>query len=116
MSVPGRGHGRRRAQERVFTALTRPVAEFEHQQATAALPGITETATLRRIADQAAVQAEAAASKAPPDQSEAKQAEAIARAAEASRLVVPPVPRWLVETPPRRLWPGCWPPTAASPS
>jgi hypothetical protein len=81
----------------VFAALTRPVAEFERQQATAALPGITETATLRRIAEQAAVQAEAAASKAPPDQSEAKQAEAIARAAEASGLVVPPVPRWLVD-------------------
>jgi replicative DNA helicase len=48
----------------VFTALTRPVAEFERQQATAALPAITETITLRRIADQAAAQAEAAASKA----------------------------------------------------
>jgi replicative DNA helicase len=78
----------------VFAALSRPVAEFEREQAVAALPAITETATLRRIADQAAIQAEAAASKAPPDQSEAKQAEAIARAAEASRLVVP---RWLVD-------------------
>jgi replicative DNA helicase len=81
----------------VFTALTRPVAEFERQQATAALPGITETATLRRIAEQAAAQAEAAASKAPPEQSEVRQAEAIARAGEAARLVVPPVPRWLVD-------------------
>jgi replicative DNA helicase len=81
----------------VFTALTRPLAEFERQQATAALPAITETATLRRIADQATAYAEAAASKAPPDQAEAKQAEAIARAAEAANLVVPPVPRWLVD-------------------
>ena len=81
----------------VFTALTRPVADFERQQAAAALPGITETATLRRIADQAAAYAEAAASKAPGDQAEVKQAEAIARTAEAARLVVPPIPRWLVD-------------------
>jgi len=81
----------------VFTALTHPVADFERQQAAVALPGITETTTLRRIADQAAAQAEAAASKAPVDQAEAKQAEAIARAAEAARLVVPPIPRWLVD-------------------
>jgi len=81
----------------VFTALTRPVADFEHQQATAALPAITETLTLRRIADQAAAHAEAAASKAPIDLQEERQAEAIARAAEAASLVVPPVPRWLVD-------------------
>jgi hypothetical protein len=81
----------------VFTALTRPVADFERQQAAAALPGITETATMRRIADQAAAYAEAAASKAPGDQAEVKQAEAIARTAEAARLVVPPIPRWLVD-------------------
>jgi hypothetical protein len=81
----------------VFTALTRPVAEFERNQATAALPSITETITLRRIADQAAAHAEAAASKAPDDQQEAKQAEAIARATEAANLIVPPVPRWLVD-------------------
>jgi replicative DNA helicase len=81
----------------VFTALTRPVAEFEREQAAAALPAITETATLRRIAESAAAHAEVAASKAPPDQAEAKQAEAIARAAEAARLAVPPVPRWLVD-------------------
>jgi replicative DNA helicase len=81
----------------VFTALTRPVADFERQQAAAALPGITETATLRRIADQAAAYAEAAASKVPGDQAEVKQAEAIARTAEAARLVVPPIPRWLVD-------------------
>jgi replicative DNA helicase len=43
----------------VFTALTRPVADFERDQAAAALPGITETAVLRRIADQAAAHAEA---------------------------------------------------------
>ena len=54
----------------VFTALTQPVAEFERDQAAAALPAITETATLRRIADQAAAHAEAAASKAPADQQE----------------------------------------------
>jgi replicative DNA helicase len=77
----------------VFTALTRPVADFEHQQAAAALPAITETTTLRRIADQAATLAEAAASKAPADQQKERQAEAIARAAEAANLVVPPVPR-----------------------
>jgi replicative DNA helicase len=81
----------------VFTALTRPVAEFEHQQATAALPAITETITLRRIADQAAAHAEAAASKAPIDQLEERQAEAIARAADAANLTVPPLPRWLVD-------------------
>jgi replicative DNA helicase len=81
----------------VFTALTRPVAEFERQQATAALPAITETITLRRIADQAAAHAEAAASKAPADLQEERQAEAIARAAEAVNLIVPPVPRWLVD-------------------
>jgi replicative DNA helicase len=81
----------------VFTAMTRPVADFERQQPAAALPGITETATLRRIADQAAAYAEATASKAPADQAEVKQAEAIARTAEAARLVVPPIPRWLVD-------------------
>jgi replicative DNA helicase len=81
----------------VFTALTRPVADFERQQAAAALPGITETITLRRIADQAATTAEAAAGKAPASQQEEARAEAIARAAEAAALVVPPVPRWLVD-------------------
>ncbi|HEX5878049.1 MAG TPA: YfjI family protein, partial [Actinomycetota bacterium] len=81
----------------VFTALTCPVADFERQQATAALPSITETITLRRIADQAAAHAEAAASKAPADQQEERQAEAIARAAEAANLAVPPVPRRLVD-------------------
>src|SRR4029453_11307874 len=39
----------------------------------------------------------AAASKAPIDQQEERQAEAIARAAEAAALVVPPLPRWLVD-------------------
>jgi replicative DNA helicase len=81
----------------VFTALTRPVADFERDQAAAALPGITETATLRRIADQAAATAEAAAGKAPASQQEEARAEAIARAAEAAALVVPPLPRWLVD-------------------
>jgi replicative DNA helicase len=81
----------------VFTAMTRPVADFERQQAAAAVPGITETATLRRIADQAAATAEAAAGKAPASQQEQARAEAIARAAEASSLVVPPIPRWLVD-------------------
>jgi hypothetical protein len=81
----------------VFTAMTRPVADFERQQAAAALPGITETATLRRIADQAAATAEVAAGKASASQQEEARAEAIARAAEAARLVVPPVPRWLVD-------------------
>jgi replicative DNA helicase len=81
----------------VFTALTRPIADFERDQAAAALPGITETAVLRRIADQAAAHTEAAAGKAPASQQEEARAEAIARAAEASSLVVPPVPRWLVD-------------------
>jgi replicative DNA helicase len=81
----------------VFAALARSVAEFEREQAAAALPSITETAVFRRIADQAAANAEAAAGKAPVDQQEERQAEAIARAAEAARLVVPPVPRWLVD-------------------
>jgi replicative DNA helicase len=81
----------------VFTALTRPVAEFERQQAAAAQPGITETAVLRRIADQAAAAAEVAAGKAPASHQEEARAEAIARAAEASSLVVPPIPRWLVD-------------------
>jgi hypothetical protein len=81
----------------VFAALTHPVAEFEREQAAAALPGITETAVLRRIADQAAATAEAAAGKAPASHQEEARAEAIARAAEASSLTVPPVPRWLVD-------------------
>jgi len=81
----------------VFTALTQPVAEFERQQAAVALPAITETVTLRRIADQAVGAAEAAASKASIDQQKERQAEAIARAAEAANLIVPPVPRWLVD-------------------
>jgi hypothetical protein len=81
----------------VFAALTRPVADFERDQAAGALSGITETATLRRIADQAAATAEAAAGKAPAGQQEEARAEAIARAAEASALVVPPLPRWLVD-------------------
>jgi replicative DNA helicase len=81
----------------VFTAMTRPVADFERNQATAALPSITETATLRRIAEQAAAHAEAAASRAPGSQQEQARAEAIARAAEAANLVVRPVPRWLVD-------------------
>jgi replicative DNA helicase len=81
----------------VFTAMTRPVADFEREQAAAALPSITETAALRRIADQAAAHAEAAASRAPTSQQEEAQAEAIARAAEAANLIVPPVPRWLVD-------------------
>jgi replicative DNA helicase len=81
----------------VFSALTRPVADFERDQAAAALPGITETAVLRRIADQAAATAEAAAGKAPASQQEEARAEAIARAAEAANLIVPPVPRWLVD-------------------
>jgi hypothetical protein len=81
----------------VFTAMTRPVADFERDQAAAALPAITETAVLRRIADQAAATAEAAAGKAPASQQEEARAEAIARAAEASALVVPPLPRWLVD-------------------
>jgi hypothetical protein len=81
----------------VFTAMTRSVADFERAQAAASLPGITETAVLRRIADQAAATAEAAAGKAPASQQEEARAEAIVRAAEASSLVVPPVPRWLVD-------------------
>jgi replicative DNA helicase len=81
----------------VFTAMTRPVADFERDQAAAALPSITETATMRRIADQAAAHAEAAAGKAPASQQQEAQAEAIARAAEASALVVPPLPRSLVD-------------------
>jgi replicative DNA helicase len=81
----------------VFTAVTRPVVDFERDQAAAALPGITETATLRRIADQAAAHAEAAAGRAPASQQEQAQAEAIARTAEAASLVVPPLPRWLVD-------------------
>jgi hypothetical protein len=81
----------------VFTAMTSPVADFERQQATAALPGITETAVLRRIADQAAATAETAAGKAPANQQEEARAEAIARAAEAANITVPPLPRWLVD-------------------
>jgi hypothetical protein len=77
----------------VFSAMTRPVAEFEREQAAAALPGITETAVLRRVADQAA----ATAGRVPASQQEEARAEAIARAAEATSLVVPPVPRWLVD-------------------
>jgi len=81
----------------VFTAMTHPVADFERQQAAAALPGITETAVLRRIADQTAATAEAAAGKAPANQQEQARAEAIARAAEAANITVPQLPRWLVD-------------------
>src|SRR4029453_13886788 len=81
----------------VFTALTRPVAEFERDQAAAALPGITETAPLRRIPDQPPAQAGTPAGRAPAAQQEEARAEAIARAAEAANLVVPPLPRWLVD-------------------
>jgi replicative DNA helicase len=81
----------------VFSAMARPLADYERQQATAALPGITETATLRRIAEGAAAQAEAAASKAPLERAEELQAEAVARAGEAANLVVPPLPRWLAD-------------------
>jgi replicative DNA helicase len=81
----------------VFTAMTRPLADYERQQIAAALPAITETATRRRIAEQAAAHAEAAASKAPTDQAGAKQAEAVTRATEAANLLVPPLPRWLVD-------------------
>src|SRR5215216_5122549 len=72
----------------VFSALTRPVAAVERHQGGAAL---------RRIADQAAATAEAAAGKAPASHQEEARAEAIARAAEASGVVVPPLPRWLVD-------------------
>jgi replicative DNA helicase len=81
----------------VFTALSQPVAAFERDQAAAALPAITETITLRRIADQAAAHAEATAGKAPASQQDEARAEAIARAAEAGNIIVPPVPRWLVD-------------------
>jgi replicative DNA helicase len=81
----------------VFTAMTRPLADYERQQAAAALPTITETATRRRIAEQAAAAAEAAASKAPADHAEELQTAAVTRAAEAARLVVPALPRWLVD-------------------
>jgi replicative DNA helicase len=81
----------------VFAALTGPVAEFERQQAAAALPAIAQTVTVRRIAEQAAAAAEVAASKAPADLREERQAEAIARAAEAANLIIPPGPRWLVD-------------------
>jgi hypothetical protein len=67
------------------------VADFEREQATAALPSITKTATLRRIADQAAAQAEDAASKAPASQQDEARAQAIARAAEATNLAQRPV-------------------------
>jgi replicative DNA helicase len=81
----------------VFTATTRPLADYERQQIAAALPTITETATRRRIAEQAAAHAEAAASKAPADQADDRKAEAVARATEAANLHVPPLPRWLVD-------------------
>jgi replicative DNA helicase len=99
----------------VFTALTRPVAEFERDQAAAALPGITETATLRRIADQAAAHAEAAAGKAPAGQQEEARAEAIARAADAAKRSCRRCRGGWSTTPPPRPWPACSPPTAASP-
>jgi replicative DNA helicase len=82
----------------VFTALTRPLVAFERDQAAAALPAITEAATLRRIAEQAAQHAETAAGRAAAgEQADERRAEAIARAAEATNLTVPPVPRWLVD-------------------
>src|SRR4029453_237961 len=59
----GRDAGARKSS--VFSAPPRPVADFERDQAAAALPGITETATLRRIADQAATKAKGAPGRAP---------------------------------------------------
>jgi replicative DNA helicase len=99
----------------VFTALTRPVVDFERDQAAAALPGITETATLRRIADQAAATPEAAAGKAPASQQE----EAGPRPSPAPARPPTSLCRrcrggWST-TPPPRPWPGCWPPTGVSP-
>ena len=98
VSVRGRGHGRRRPQERRVhrpdpargRLRTRPGRRRPARDH-------LETATLRRIADQAAATAEAAAGKAPASQQEEARAEAIARAAEASNLIVPPMPRWLVD-------------------
>jgi replicative DNA helicase len=82
----------------VFTALTRPLVEFEREQAEAALPAITEAAVLRRVAEQAAAHSEAAAGKTTdPAKAEELRAEAIARAAEAATLAVPPIPRWLID-------------------
>ena len=99
----------------VFTAMTRPVADFERDQAAAALPGITETAVLRRIADQAAAPAEAAASKAPASQQEEPGPRPSPGPPKPPTSSCRRCPGGWSMTPPPRPWPGCWPPTAASP-
>jgi hypothetical protein len=100
----------------VFSALTRPVAEFEHQQAAAALPAITETATLRRIADQTAASAETAASKAPSTRSKPSKRKPSPEPPKPPTWSFPRSHAGWSMTPPPRPSPGCWPPTAASPS
>lgn len=82
----------------VVNALTGPLVTFEQEQAETAKAIITEAATLRRVAEQAAHRAEQAAGRATdPAEVEKLRAEAIARAAEAANLTVPPPPRWLAD-------------------
>ena len=68
--VRGRGHGRRVPQERRVHRHDPPGGRLRTPPGGRRPPGITETAVLRRIADQAAATAEAAAGKAPADQQE----------------------------------------------
>ena len=100
----------------VFTALTRPVAEFERDQAAAALPGDhrdRHPAPHRRPGRR-------------PRRGRRQQGpgQTSRRSARPRRSPGPPrPPTWSCRrcrggwsmTPPPRPWPGCWPPTAASP-
>ena len=96
MLVRGRGHGRRDPQEqrvhrphppggRLRTPTGRRRPARHHRDRSPAPHRRPSRAT-----------AEAAAGKAPASQQEAR-AEAIARATEAANLVIPPLPRWLVD-------------------
>jgi replicative DNA helicase len=97
MPVHGRGHGRRRPQKqrvhRPHQARGRLRTPTGHRRAPVHHRNL-DPAAHRRPGRRLR---EAAASKAPLEQAEAKQAEAIARAAEAANLIVPPIPRWLVD-------------------
>ena len=101
----------------VFTAMTRPVADFEREQAAAALPGITETATLRRIADSGRRPRRGRRRQGPGQPAGG----GTGRGHRPGRRSGQPdrarrCPGGWSMTPPPRPWPGCWPPTAASPS
>ena len=99
----------------VFTAMTRPVADFERQQAAAALPGSPRPRSCA---------ASPTRPPPPPRPPPARPRPASRRRPGPRPSPAPPrPPAWWCRrcrggwsmTPPPRPWPGCWPPTAASP-